>query len=403
MSTRMKGINPYDKVYDGVYRAIVEALPGSDGDDHPELGRVRVRIPSIHGEVEDVQLLPWARPCTLGAFSGDSRGTFNLPDLGDIIWVMFEAGNYQYPVYLGGTTSSHSLSAETVMENKGEKSTAVTLYTENGNMIQYTRKDGSECYTITLEDKSITVDKTGIHIQGDTDITGNLTVNGDLNVSGSGSIGSELSVGGELKVANKSYFDADIHVDGIVFCHNVVTSYGDGLVGTLDVLGYDVDGLSEVELDDLFESLGLASSDYLSIANLFLGMEESNDKSDALVQFLGRNLVGGQNAWCALFVSKCLQKAGVNVGLNSESVAGLISQAKNLHIFAPAGSSYQPAVGDIVCMKGANISHTGFITGINADGSYQIIAGNTGDKVKSYSITRSQLGESGGFISMGVK
>lgn len=270
MSTRMKGINPYDKVYDGVYRAIVEALPGSDGDDHPELGRVRVRIPSIHGEVEDVQLLPWARPCTLGAFSGDSRGTFNLPDLGDIIWVMFEAGNYQYPVYLGGTTSSHSLSAETVMENKGQKSTAVTLYTENGNMIQYTRKDGSECYTITLEDKSITVDKTGIHIQGDTDITGNLTVNGDLNVSGSGSIGSELSVGGELKVADDAYFNKDIHVSGTTYTSCLILGGSEG-VFLSDGSGQDktlMDAMTEEEYQELIGGIGAEPGSFLYYVQL---------------------------------------------------------------------------------------------------------------------------------------
>lgn len=81
-----------------LYRGIVE-----DNKDPKKLGRCRVRVPSIHGSLDfKTDLLPWARPITQTPVS-HGRGSVILPDKGDVVWVMFESGDKEYPVYFGGT------------------------------------------------------------------------------------------------------------------------------------------------------------------------------------------------------------------------------------------------------------------------------------------------------------
>ena len=82
-----------------IYRGQVE-----DIDDPKKLGRVRVRVPGAHGDNSQTPsgILPWARPITLSPIS-HGRGSVNLPDKGDIVWVFFEGGNKRFPLYFGGT------------------------------------------------------------------------------------------------------------------------------------------------------------------------------------------------------------------------------------------------------------------------------------------------------------
>src|SRR5438105_1520677 len=77
--------------YYGVYAGTVD-----DTTDPRELGRVRVRIFDIYGDDQDTPTdnIPWALPC----FPSHS---FNPPQVGDSVWVIFQHGSLDYPVYLG--------------------------------------------------------------------------------------------------------------------------------------------------------------------------------------------------------------------------------------------------------------------------------------------------------------
>lgn len=84
----------------GLYRARVEY-----NKDDQQLGRVRIRIPQCHGLPGDdnsvkFDELPWAYPCT-PFNSGYDYGTFINPEVGSYVWVMFEAGDPNQPVYIG--------------------------------------------------------------------------------------------------------------------------------------------------------------------------------------------------------------------------------------------------------------------------------------------------------------
>ncbi|CAB4152672.1 hypothetical protein UFOVP621_22 [uncultured Caudovirales phage] len=75
----------------GVYRATV--VDNIDGEDK---GRLSLVIPQINGS-ETIDNVP-------GAFSADVSIPVSetlIPDLGTSVWVMFENGETEYPVWIG--------------------------------------------------------------------------------------------------------------------------------------------------------------------------------------------------------------------------------------------------------------------------------------------------------------
>lgn len=88
--------------YNAFYRGIVV-----DTHDPQDLGRVRIRIPSMHGMpgrsssfLYDDEL-PWATPAIfLGA--ANDMGTFIVPEKGTRVIVSFELNDPNHPIYFGG-------------------------------------------------------------------------------------------------------------------------------------------------------------------------------------------------------------------------------------------------------------------------------------------------------------
>jgi uncharacterized protein involved in type VI secretion and phage assembly len=76
--------------YYGKYRGIVvennDALEGR--------GRLRVRVPAVLGDDA-----AWALPCV--PYAGDGVGFKFLPDVGAGVWVEFEGGDINYPIWVG--------------------------------------------------------------------------------------------------------------------------------------------------------------------------------------------------------------------------------------------------------------------------------------------------------------
>lgn len=109
-------LEPRDEGVQGLYKARVE-----DNRDEYEVGRVRVRIPHLHGipttDSDNKSLksseLPWAYPC-MPFPCGFDHGSFIIPEVGTYVWVMFEAGDINKPVYIGSVYSSHASSSHTM-------------------------------------------------------------------------------------------------------------------------------------------------------------------------------------------------------------------------------------------------------------------------------------------------
>lgn len=73
----------------GKYRGEVTAT-----DDATSRGRLKVKCPAILGEQE-----VWAMPA--GPYAGDGIGFFALPPSGSSIWVEFEGGEINQPIWSG--------------------------------------------------------------------------------------------------------------------------------------------------------------------------------------------------------------------------------------------------------------------------------------------------------------
>lgn len=77
--------------YYGKYRGTV-----IQNVDPEQMGRIQAMVPDVSG------LLPssWAMPCV--PIAGKSSGTFVVPQIGAGVWIEFEQGDPDYPVWTGG-------------------------------------------------------------------------------------------------------------------------------------------------------------------------------------------------------------------------------------------------------------------------------------------------------------
>jgi len=76
--------------YFGKYRGTVENPIDLEG-----LGRVQVSVPDVLGD----GTMAWAMPCV--PYGGDGVGFFAIPPKGANVWVEFERGDPDYPIWSG--------------------------------------------------------------------------------------------------------------------------------------------------------------------------------------------------------------------------------------------------------------------------------------------------------------
>ena len=74
----------------GKYRGKVE-----NNIDPMMLGKIQVSVPAVLGEGS----LSWAMPCV--PFAGNGVGFFMIPPVGANVWVEFEGGDIDYPIWSG--------------------------------------------------------------------------------------------------------------------------------------------------------------------------------------------------------------------------------------------------------------------------------------------------------------
>jgi hypothetical protein len=79
------------KKYYGKYRAVVV-----NNVDPLQIGRIQVIVP----DVSAVAPTSWAMPCL--PISGLNNGTFAMPLMGAGVWVEFEQGDPDHPIWVGG-------------------------------------------------------------------------------------------------------------------------------------------------------------------------------------------------------------------------------------------------------------------------------------------------------------
>ncbi len=113
---------PSDQRFYGKYRGVVV-----NNIDPMQIGRVQVSVPDI-GPIPS----SWALPCMPAA--GINTGVFTVPQIGSGVWVEFEQGDSDYPIWVGGFWGS---AAETPVMAKTVPPgvNGVTIQTTLGNSI----------------------------------------------------------------------------------------------------------------------------------------------------------------------------------------------------------------------------------------------------------------------------
>lgn len=74
----------------GKYRGII-----TDIQDPMMLFRIKAKVPDVLGDTES----GWALPCL--PFAGSGLGFYGLPAVGAPVWIEFEHGDPEYPVWAG--------------------------------------------------------------------------------------------------------------------------------------------------------------------------------------------------------------------------------------------------------------------------------------------------------------
>ena len=92
--------------YGGIYRGIVH-----DTRDPLSQNRIKLRVPQLFGQ----GVTEWAYPLQLASTE------FELPVVGQGVWVAFESGNPMYPIWLG-TFLTKGISSKKVLINNPSSS-----------------------------------------------------------------------------------------------------------------------------------------------------------------------------------------------------------------------------------------------------------------------------------------
>ncbi|MFZ7127171.1 MAG: phage baseplate assembly protein V [Desulfobacterales bacterium] len=125
----------YRNKYFGKYRGFVV-----DNNDPEQLGRLRLTVPSILGEAQT----GWALPCF--PFGGlADQGFFTVPEVDAQVWVEFEGGNPNQPIWTG---TFWQQSGDPPAESALTPPSTRLLKTPSGHTLQFDDEPGAERFRL---------------------------------------------------------------------------------------------------------------------------------------------------------------------------------------------------------------------------------------------------------------
>ncbi len=203
-----------------------------DNADPENLGRLKVKVPSLLGS--DV-VTGWALPCA--PYGGDAdQGFLFIPEANAGVWVEFEQGDLEFPIWAGTFWSKPGGDSElpkpnddandgTVEGSVQDPPTRKIIKTKAGHTIQFEDASGSEMIRIVekINKNVITMDKNGIVIKDGTNnhvITmskdGVKIEEGAKEINITDKSGNEISMGSDgITCTDKSGNSISIKSDGI--------------------------------------------------------------------------------------------------------------------------------------------------------------------------------------------
>ncbi|MHC4295870.1 MAG: phage baseplate assembly protein V [Planctomycetota bacterium] len=150
----------------GKYRAFVV-----DNADPEHLGRLKLKVPSVLG---DEVVTGWAMPCT--PYGGDAnQGFLFVPEIDAGVWVEFEEGDLEFPIWVGTFWSKPGGESELPKPNDPDGTeqgsvqdppTRKIIKTVKGHTIQLEDADGEERIIICdgEGENQVTLSKSGVTI-----------------------------------------------------------------------------------------------------------------------------------------------------------------------------------------------------------------------------------------------
>lgn len=137
----------------GKFRGVV-----TDNQDPLMQGRIKAQVPDVLGSNES----GWALPAL--PFGGSQVGFFAVPDVGAGVWIEFEHGDPDYPVWAGCWLGASSDVPSKLLTPPG-LSNKVMIVTKGGNSILLDDSPGMGGITLqTSQGAKIVMDATGITI-----------------------------------------------------------------------------------------------------------------------------------------------------------------------------------------------------------------------------------------------
>jgi uncharacterized protein involved in type VI secretion and phage assembly len=140
--------------YFGKYRGMV-----LQNVDPMQMGRIIVQVP----DVSNVLPSSWAMPCV--PFAGVQSGFFAVPAIGSGVWVEFEQGDPDYPIWTGGFWGSAAeVPALALATTPGLQSVVIQTTTQNVLTISDMPGPTGGILLKTAAGAMIAVNETGITI-----------------------------------------------------------------------------------------------------------------------------------------------------------------------------------------------------------------------------------------------
>lgn len=131
----------------GKFRGVVV-----DNNDPNQLGRLTARVPDVFGD----ETSGWALPAT--PYAGDGVGLYLIPPVGASVWIEFEHGDPEYPIWSGCFWAGGELPASPASPDVKVLKTPAGTITINDT-------SGAAGITIeTADGKKIVLDSGGIEI-----------------------------------------------------------------------------------------------------------------------------------------------------------------------------------------------------------------------------------------------
>jgi uncharacterized protein involved in type VI secretion and phage assembly len=136
----------------GKYRGTV-----TNNVDPLQIGRIQVSVPAVLGQGS----LSWAMPCV--PLAGPQTGIYAVPTVGSKVWVEFEGGDPDYPIYAGGFWGPGETPALALAGMPASPS--IVLQTSGQNTIAISDVPGTGGILLkSASDASILINETGIVI-----------------------------------------------------------------------------------------------------------------------------------------------------------------------------------------------------------------------------------------------